>query len=35
VRAIAQNAPTRVFAPQAAHLAKWREAAQRFSAMTI
>ena len=35
VRAIAQNAPTRVFAPQAAHLAEWRGAAHRFSAMTI
>ena len=34
VRAIAQKAPTRVFAPQAAHLAQWREAAHRFSVMT-
>src|SRR5205807_6045230 len=35
VRAIAQNAPKRVFAPQAAHLAQWREAAHRFSAVTL
>jgi len=35
VRAIAQNALTRVFAPQAAHLAQWREAAHRFSAVTL
>ena len=35
VRAIAQNAPTRVFAPQAAHLVQWREAAYRFGAMTL
>ena len=35
VRAIAQNAFTRVFAPQAAHLAQWREAAHRFSAVTL
>ena len=35
VRAIAQNAPTRVFVPQAAHLVQWREAAYRFGAMTL
>ena len=35
VRVIAQNVPTQVFSPRSAHLAAWREAAQRFSAMTV
>jgi rhamnulokinase len=30
VRAIAQNAPTRIFEPQTGHSAIWHEAAQRF-----
>ena len=33
VRAIAQNAPTRVFAPRTTQLSVWNEAAQRFAAM--
>ena len=35
MRAIAQNAHTQIFSPRAAHLAAWREAAQRFSAMRV
>jgi rhamnulokinase len=33
VRAIAQNAPTRIFSPQTAQHSAWNEAAQRFNAM--
>jgi rhamnulokinase len=33
VRAIAQNAPTQIFAPRSAQRAAWNEAGQRFSAM--
>jgi rhamnulokinase len=35
VRAIAQNEPTQVFLPRTAQLPAWREAAQRFSIMTV
>lgn len=34
VRAIAQNAPTRMFSPRIVEQAAWREAAHRFSAIT-
>ena len=34
VRAIARNALTQLFSPRTAQFAEWREAAQRFSAMT-
>ena len=34
VRAIARNAFTQLFSPRTAQFAEWREAAQRFSAMT-
>jgi rhamnulokinase len=35
VRSIAQNISTQVFTPRAAHLASWREMAQRLNAMTV